>query len=730
MKILMLTDRMDTGGAETHIASLAMGLWEMGCEVSVLSEGGRTADELESLGIRQIRMPLVTHNPIRWLLLRQRLKRLVKAERYDIIHAHARIPAFLMRGLCKYGCAEIVTVHAHFASPALLRRLCYWGQRTVAVSEDLRAYVCDVYRVPAEQVPVIPNGIDCKRFAPQKNGFSTQDTRPLRILFASRLDRDCACGARLLCRIAPTLCRQFPDLQIGIAGGGEALGEIRSLANEANSVIGHDAVTLPGHISDMSALLPTQDIFVGVSRAAMEAAACGCAVVLCGDEGYMGILRASNAREAVLSNLCCRSAPFPNAERLLGDLRFLLEHPSERARYAQEARDVIINRFDSVQACRQTLALYHRAILPKGKKTIVIGGYFGCGNAGDDLILRGFLTALRDAAPALRVIALTGHPRADSRRFGIPCRSRKNPFSVASALLRADAFLCGGGSLLQNTTSNRSLFYYLHLLRAARLLGARPILYAAGLGPLHGDRARRKSAKTLARCQYISLRDPVSLRLAQRLGLDRALLHEGADPALFLSSPPDTRTAFLLREAGLAESTPYFCVILKGGRGTVDACRMTAAAARMIAKRYTLTPVFLVLDSKRDLHAARVAASVLGAPLLHLREGRDAMAILSGARFCVTMRLHAMILSSAVATVSLGVCTDAHDQKIPAFAAQSAQRVIPRSELSVGALVAQMEELLATRDALRPVLQGAVTDLRKKAKKDLENILAMLYNNR
>ncbi len=730
MKILMLTDRMDMGGAETHIALLSRGLCEMGNDVTVLSQGGRMADELESHGIRQLRLPIATHNPFLWLRLRRELKLLVKREHYDILHAHARIPAFLMRGLKKYGCAEIVTVHARFKSSPLLRRLCHWGAHTVAVSEDLRAYVCATYSIPAEQVHVIANGIDCNRFTPQKSCFPTDGQHVTRILFASRLDRDCARGARLLCHVAPALCRRFPTLQIGIAGGGSAREQIRSLAADANSVIGREAITLFGTVSDMSALLQQQDIFVGVSRAAMEAAACGCAVLLCGDEGYLGCLNASNAQDAALSNFCCRDCPSADAEQLERDLLFLLEHPAERARYAAEAREVILGRFDSARMCRRILTLYHRALPPTGRKMITVGGYFGCGNVGDDLILQGLLSALRDAMPALRITALTGRSRAASRRFGIPCRARKNPLSVMAAFLRSDAFLCGGGSLLQNATSNRSLAYYLHLLRASRICGARTVLYAAGLGPLRGGRARRRTAKTLSRCRYISLRDPASFHFAQTLGIDRALLHASADPALLLPPPPDTRAPFLLRELGIAAHNRFFCVILKGGRATIDADRMTAAAVRMICKRHALTPIFLVFDRRCDLHATRVGAEILKAPVLPMREGTDAMAILSRAQFSVTMRLHAMILSSAVATPSLGVCTDPHDKKIPAFAAQSAQRALTRNELSVGALVEQMEELLQSRDSVRPILRDAVADLRKKAKKDLENILSMLYNNK
>ena len=135
MKVLILTDRMGTGGAETHIALLARGLARMGVEVTVLSGGGRIADELEREGIRQIRFPVSACNPWLCLKLRRILKRLAQREGYDLFHAHARLPACLMRGLNRYGVAEIATVHAHFSVSPLLRRVCHWGSYTIAVSE-------------------------------------------------------------------------------------------------------------------------------------------------------------------------------------------------------------------------------------------------------------------------------------------------------------------------------------------------------------------------------------------------------------------------------------------------------------------------------------------------------------------------------------------------------------------------------------------------------------------
>ena len=141
MKILMLTDRMEAGGVETHIAQLTRGLADLGMECAVLSGGGALAEELAQQGIPQIYFPLPHHSPLLLWRLRKKLERLVKQEGFSILHAHTRITAELIRGFDKKGVGEIVTAHAMFRSSPFLRRLSYWGRHTITVSEDLRCYL-------------------------------------------------------------------------------------------------------------------------------------------------------------------------------------------------------------------------------------------------------------------------------------------------------------------------------------------------------------------------------------------------------------------------------------------------------------------------------------------------------------------------------------------------------------------------------------------------------------
>ena len=723
MKILILTDHLALGGAETHIAQLAQVLFERGEEVFVASSGGITADRLKKMGIPQIHMPLGTHSPLQWLLLRRKIRAFIKREKIDIAHAHARIPALLIHGVRRLGCAEIVTVHAKFRSGLLRRFLSRWGEHSIAVSEDLRAYLHDVYGIPMQRISVIPNGIDLERFSPgqEKEGSDT-----LRILFASRLDTDCARGAELLCEIAPLLANQIPNLCITLVGGGKKMPEIAERVKKINHTLGFSCITVLGAVQDMAPLLKKQDIFVGVSRAALEAMACGCSVILCGNEGYGGILTKETFWNASLSNFCARGEEKPDATRLLSDILTLAASPALREKNALECRCLLEKHYNGASVCQQTMDVYQKSLHIKPRVTVAIGGYFGCGNLGDDAILQAFIEYTRTHYPDMRIVALTKKPRVDSRRFGVRCFNRKNPLSVAAAFLRADAFLCGGGSLLQNVTGRLSLYYYLCMLRLAKLCGATPILYAAGIGPLRGKKAQYATQKALAFASYISLRDSESLRFLQALGLDSARLHLGADAALFLPKPPLFRTYALLKRIDVVQNRRYVCVCLKSGKHTFDSRRTVIAALRMLCREENLLPVFLPFDNG-DVAVNAEAAHRLGGRLFLAKEPSDITAILRDAQFLVSMRLHGLILATTVSLPAVGI-PSADDRKIPSFARIAAQEYLLPENLSAPALVEVCRNFCTHGDALRPLIADACCDLQKNAKKDLANIAAMVYN--
>lgn len=362
MKILMLIDRMESGGAETHVETLTYELKRRGHEVELLSSGGTIADRMERRGVRQYRFSIVGNAVQNLTSARRMLKNLVLSEQYDVVHAHTRGTALMMRGIAGFGRepASVVTVHAAFEWQPFWEKICYWGEKTIAVSEDLRVRSIDFFDIPAEAITVVPNGVDCEIFSCGKKS-APHGT----VLFASRLDADCTLGAELLIRVAPVLKSEFSSLKIRIAGGGSELKRLQELAKKANTVCkngGNGAVvSLLGQVEDMSAEYQKSRIFVGVSRAALEASACGCAVILCGNEGRGGMLSPDIASQA-MGNFCCRGERLPDEEWLLRWLRYLLRDPSRTMCMAEKASTWVRKTYNAERMAEQTEAVYYRLV--------------------------------------------------------------------------------------------------------------------------------------------------------------------------------------------------------------------------------------------------------------------------------------------------------------------------------------------------------------------------------
>lgn len=695
MKILFLADRLENGGAETHIETLACGLAARGHEVTVLSAGGRVADRLKACGIRCIWDRPLGRSPLRFLLGLLFLRRLLRRERFDILHAHTRARGALLGCLSPRFGVRVFTCHA--ARCGALTRLACRGSAVIAVSEDLREGLLRCHAVPAEAITVIPNGIELGRFFPPK-----QPPDPQSVLFASRLDPDCSLGAELLLSVAPSLLSRFPMLRITLAGGGRMLGRLRRRAAAVDRLAGRQVVTFCGAVEDMASLYRSHQAVLGVSRVALEAAACGCSVLLIGNEGYGGRATAVETAPA-LSNFCCRGLGRATEQRLLADLSALLAEVSDEPTADGGLRAWVMRDFSSEGMTEATERLYARLLRDRAEDgetvRVLVGGYAGCGNLGDDAILSGLTDRLRTEQPSLALSALTGSPVRDGRRFGIPCFDRRRPLSVLTAMLRADVFLLGGGSLLQDGTGRLSLWYYLFLLRLARALGCRTGTVALGIGPLCSPRSERAVLRELSACDAVLLRDTGSMRFLSEHGFDRSRMGLVSDPACFLPKPPPMRRAALLHRLGLPQSCGYFCAVVRPTVPESDtALRVLAAALRCVALTHGLAPILPILDTRQDRTATERVVRLAGCGRSFCPdEPADLTALLGGAELVVTMRLHAMLLAETVGVTSVALSHDAREPKLDRFAQRLGRAHFRAAEVGVVSLAAEMEQILAKK---------------------------------
>lgn len=397
MKILLLADKMESGGAETHVATLARGLLQAGHTVGLCSCGGKIADALAREGVNCRKLPEIGRNPLAFLAAKRILAAEIRKNGYEILHAHTRMTALLTKQICnsymrksefftsggrRYAQkrqkrpARIVTAHARFRADGIFRLLSDWGDATIAVSEDLRAYVADVYGLPAECVTVIPNGIDGTRFHPLPDGAERGKTNgdrgnpPVEILFVSRLEPDCSLGAELVLQAAAGLAKKdnLPPFRVTIAGQGSMFSSLAALAGRVNFLAGRPLarVIRPSGEKDLIGLYRRADVFVGVSRAAMEASFCGCAVLLCGNEGYGGLL-SPERRDLAAGNFTCRGLPLPTGRGLTRDLLFLLQNPARRRANTEKTGEWMRQNFGAEGVCRAVEQVYRRRLWLAGK---------------------------------------------------------------------------------------------------------------------------------------------------------------------------------------------------------------------------------------------------------------------------------------------------------------------------------------------------------------------------
>ena len=98
---------------------------------------------------------------------------------------------------------------------------------------------------------------------------------------------------------------------------------------------------------------------------------------------------------------------------------------------------------------------------------ILISGYYGFNNIGDESILRTVIDNLREKLPQVDITVLSQSPAQTAEKYGVKAAARMNPWAILRSVRRCDMLLSGGGSLLQDATSGRSILYYLFILRLA-----------------------------------------------------------------------------------------------------------------------------------------------------------------------------------------------------------------------------------------------------------------------
>ncbi|MCW3050997.1 MAG: polysaccharide pyruvyl transferase CsaB [Chthonomonadales bacterium] len=363
---------------------------------------------------------------------------------------------------------------------------------------------------------------------------------------------------------------------------------------------------------------------------------------------------------------------------------------------------------------------------------VAVSGYYGCGNAGDEAVLAGIREAFaRKAGDRVRLVVFSQDPAATLQMHGLPAVERMSLSALRSTLKQSDLLLSGGGSLLQDTTSMRSLLYYLWVVRLAYAHRVPVMFYAQGLGPFRRPLSRALVRLVANRADYITVRDEPSLRLLNALGVRRPPIEQTADPAFALSPAAPEAIEALLRAENLPLDEPMIGVALRpwGGSGEspLDAY---AQLLRDLHRRTGQRIVLLPMQTPGDVVFAETVVALTGDPasfpvVRHVYSPAVLLGLVARMQAVVAMRLHTLIFAARSAVPPFAL---SYDPKVENL--MRGLDLADSLEHWRGFEPAEVSERVATLLAERPArvtaLRAHTADLEGRALRNTDCALSLL----
>jgi len=309
MKIALVSpyDFAFPGGVATHISGLEHNLTRMGHEVKVIAPASKAVPIFDNRFIpigKPRPIPAngsicrVTISP--WLS--SRIKPVLDAEKFDIIHLHEPLMPMLCTTVLRLSqTVNMGTFHAHggrpgynFGKPVITVLLRRWFSRLngrIAVSKPAMEFANKHF--PADYT-IIPNGVDLEHFSADVAPIDRFCDGKVNIVFVSRLEK--RKGLIYLLKAYQKVKREFPNCRLIVVGPGTRL---RNKYEKWVAETGTRDVVFIGYISydELPRYYRMADIFCAPAISGesfgiilLEAMAMGKPIVASNIDGYASVV--------------------------------------------------------------------------------------------------------------------------------------------------------------------------------------------------------------------------------------------------------------------------------------------------------------------------------------------------------------------------------------------------------------------------------------------------------
>ena len=727
MKVLHLISGGDKGGAKTHVFTLLMALKQEIDVTVVCAMDGVFYQEIQKMPIQSILMKQKYRND---LTIIAPLVKLIRRERYNLIHAHGARANFIVMFLRIFIKIPIVTtVHSDYKldfTDNLYKKYVYTGLNVIAlgfvdyyiaVSENFKKMLVN-RGFKEEKIYTVYNTIDFETavdFQPKDKFLQSYNIDAKDKILVGIIGRfDQVKGHSVFINAAAQVLKTHPNVIFLLAGEGPEENSLRQLAKKLKI---EDSIVFTGFIEDIFSFINAIDInvlssysesfpYVLLEGALMKKATVSTAVGGVVDliqEGETGLL-----------------AP-PGDYSTLGEkITNLINDEPERKRLGENLYNFAKNEFSKESMKQRHLEIYHNIITLEKQQNknfdIVLSGYYGFDNSGDDALLKAVIDNLRKEKQDIKILVLSKKPAQTMEEHNVYSINRHDFFAIIKYLKRCRLFVYGGGSLIQDITSTKSLVYYIFLLRLAKRYGLKLMVYGNGIGPITKQKNIERAKLALDLCDYISLREPSSLQELKRLGVQVSGTVLSVDPAFAIEPIP---AVDILKLEGIDRDKAYFGVSCRSWK--YNESNFVEKMAKIITEKaatHNMIPLYIAMHPNDYIILKEIISKAATPHVLLSRvyDVQSLMGIIQHTRLVISMRLHTLVYAVSTGVPIIGLV---YDPKVRFFVEYANQTTyVDTADLDEKALGEMIDHIIENHHQIETLIKAEAVRLKALSEKD------------
>ncbi|WP_027398790.1 polysaccharide pyruvyl transferase CsaB [Anaerovorax odorimutans] len=300
---------------------------------------------------------------------------------------------------------------------------------------------------------------------------------------------------------------------------------------------------------------------------------------------------------------------------------------------------------------------------------ILISGYYGFNNIGDESILTAVIASLRDKLDDIDITVLSQNPESTIEKYNVKSVNRKSFKAIIKAVRKCDLLISGGGSLLQDTTSKKSIIYYLMIMWLAKIFRKKIFIYSQGIGPIISKINRRLTAETLKTVSGIVVRDEASKELLIEIGVNSNKIFVTADPVLRIKKADLSIGRKILEKAGYTEDENKITVgfAIREKKIHSNFVDEICISINKLVEEYNAQIVLIPFHFSEDMAVLEEIKLRLGDMVICIKQKyltEEMLSIIGNMDVLVGVRLHALIHAAIMEVPMIAI---SYDPKINSF---------------------------------------------------------------